>query len=62
MAKSQFSWNSESDPNTPVKENLDVLRGYGLSASATHKGDGTVDYRISGDAETVAEWKRLISG
>lgn len=60
MAK--FSWTSESDPRTPVKENLDTLRNEGLHASATQNSDGTVNYRISGDEQTVAEWKRLISG
>ena len=60
MAK--FSWNSDTDEHTTLKENLDVLRADGLSASARHNGDGTVEYRISGDDEAVAEWRRTISG
>ena len=60
MAK--FSWNSETDEHTTLKENLDVLRDDGLRASATNNADGTVDYHISGNEENVAEWRRLIGG
>lgn len=60
MAK--FSWNSETDEHTTLKENLDVLREDGLNASATHNGDGTVDFHISGDEDNVSHWRGLIGG
>lgn len=62
MAKSRFSWNSETDEHTTLKENLQVLRDSGVSASATNNADGTVDFHISGNEENVSEWRRLISG
>lgn len=58
MAK--FSWTSDTDEHTTLKENLDVLRADGLSASAKSNGDGTVEYRISGNAEAVGEWQRTV--
>jgi hypothetical protein len=60
MAK--FNWTSDTDEHTTLKENLDVLRDSGVSASATSNPDGTVEFHISGNEENVSEWQRLISG
>jgi len=64
MKKSRFSYTCDpaDHPGTTTKENLDVLRDDGLTASVRHNTDGTTEYRMSGDEETVSKWKRLISG
>lgn len=56
----KFSWTSTTDEHTTLKENLDVLRDSGVSASAKSNADGTVEFRISGDEERVSHWRRLI--
>lgn len=60
MAK--FSWNSDTDEHTSLKENLDALRDSGVSASAKNNGDGTVEFRISGNEENVSYWRKTIGG
>lgn len=60
MAK--FSWNSTTDEHTTLKENLDVLRDSGVSASATSNADGTVEFHVSGDEEPVAYWRQAVGG
>lgn len=62
MAKSRFSWkaNASDHRGQSDKEDLAILRGDGLSASIRHEGDGTIEYRISGDEEPVSKWRRLV--
>jgi acylphosphatase len=62
MTKSRFSFTrtSEDLQGTTLKENRDALRESGLSASTKNNGDGTVEFRISGDEETVSAWRRMM--
>lgn len=60
MAK--FSWTSTTDEHTTLRENLDVLRDSGVSASAKSNADGTVEFRISGDEEPVSYWRQAVGG
>jgi hypothetical protein len=62
MAKDRFSWTSDTDEHTPLRENLDVLRNSGVSASATSNPDGTVEFHISGDKEPVSYWRKAVGG
>lgn len=64
MAKSRFSWkaNASDHRDQSDKEDREALRKHGLDTSIKHEGDGSIEYTISGDEDTVSKWRRIIGG
>ena len=64
MAKSRFSWKATAAEARYQndKEDREALQKYGLSTSVKHEADGSIEYTISGDEETVSKWRRIIGG